>query len=98
MSRNNYDLLERTMFGYRVVAENILPTPFLMDATYPPKPVDAYESDPATADSPAIWRARDDAYDAKHAPGVKYTTVWAVTRHVPAPEPEYMEESDDFDS
>lgn len=73
-----YDLHQRTMFGYRKVASNILPTPALMDATYPPSDVDAYEWEPAKDGHPAIWRLRDDGFD---KPGTVYTRVTATTKH-----------------
>jgi hypothetical protein len=77
-----YDLYTRKIFGPVIVAENVLPTPMLMDAAYNrPDGVDAYESDPATDGHPAVWRVRDDAYDAKHAPGATYTRIYHVTKH-----------------
>ena len=73
-----YDIHQRTQFGYRTIATDILPTPRLMQATYPPKDVEAYQEKAGSPEHPAIWRLRDDAYD---PPGTVYTRVTAITKH-----------------
>jgi hypothetical protein len=89
-----YDLHQRTMFGTKVIAENILPTPFLMDAAYNKREgVEAYEETPATDGHPAVWRARDDNYDRRY-PGVVYTRIHHVTKHEPPP---VRHDDDDWD-
>jgi len=51
----------------------VLPTPRLIsEGTRTLYGIEAYQSDPASEKYPAIWRVRDDSYD---APGTEYQRV-----------------------
>lgn len=56
---------------------DVLPTPMLLDQFGRIPRVEAYESQPASAQYPAIWRMRDDRHD---EPGTAYRVVREITR------------------
>jgi hypothetical protein len=69
----NLVVVERGVFGWKPVKELGFPTPMLIDLSNDGK---YHEAWPAPLGTEIQWRARDDAYDAKHKPAdVPYRMV-----------------------